>query len=617
MVFDCVTVVQATGDQAGGDGVVFGSDRDGSFKQAVRIVMLTNMLGQALSVSTLGNGVMLVSAWKPFLVLLPLLPWLWLVTKVFDKHCSRFHLAKENWNLVHLCVGLIAVLLAFAMPIAGEGAIWAGLGAMIVLLAIDVTVFTMVVNKDDRVPEEHHLTLDFSKYREARAQKAADKKQGKAELVLRTPDKQLIAVPMVDSPEFELRTASEALYLSAVRQRATQIEIAPVAGGVGGQAMYAASYMTDGVRTQGDTMPPANAMRVIDFWKHAAGLDVAERRKRQSGDTTVEQEGSKKKLRVVTIGSQAGVKCTMLIEPEAQVRRKPSALGLLEPQMEELKALTGEEEGVVLLAAPLDGGRTTTFYTVVKMHDAYTRNIQTVEIEPQDTIEGVKQNIFEVVPDGPEFSTFVRSVLRRDPDVVGVAELPDASTAKEIAKADVERTRTYVSLRADNALVAVAGWVKAVGDLDQGSKCLRGVVAQRLVRKLCTNCRVPYPPSPEMLKKLGLPGDRVKQLFKKGGQVLIKNKPEICPMCGGSGYHGQEGVFEIMRLTAEDRALIKAGDMGSLRTELRKRNTIMIQQAALKKAVDGVTSVEELMRVMGEGSPSPQRAQSAPAGAAS
>src|SRR6185503_9210606 len=201
-----------------------------------------------------------------------------------------------------------------------------------------------------------------------------------------------------------------------------------------------------------------------------------------------------------------------------------------------------EEKGVVLLATPPDGGRTTTLYTIVGMHDAYTKNVQTVEIEPQAVLEGIRVNKFEPDKEGAEFSTTVRSVLRRDPDVVGVAELPDANTAKEISKSDVERTRVYVAMRADSALAAMQGWVKAVGDAKAAGACLHGVIAQKLLRRLCPNCRVGYPPSAEMLKKLGIPEGKVQQLFKKGGQVLIKNKPEICPVCHGVGYQGQTAV---------------------------------------------------------------------------
>src|SRR6185295_12999365 len=196
----------------------------------------------------------------------------------------------------------------------------------------------------------------------------------------------------------------------------------------------------------------------------------------------VEKVEPRHKVRVTSIGAQAGMRLLMLMDPEAQVKRKPADLGLLEPQMAELKKLVEDAHGVVLLAAPLDSGRTTSMYTIVKMHDAYTKNVQTIEIDIQDALEGIRQNKFDPQADGAEFSTLVRSILRRDPDVVGVAELPDAPTAKEIARADQERTRTYVSLKADSSLDGIRIWAKAVGDPEMAAKCLRGAISQRLLR---------------------------------------------------------------------------------------------------------------------------------------
>jgi type II secretory ATPase GspE/PulE/Tfp pilus assembly ATPase PilB-like protein len=104
-----------------------------------------------------------------------------------------------------------------------------------------------------------------------------------------------------------------------------------------------------------------------------------------------------------------------------------------------------------------------------------------------------------------------------------------------------------------------------------------------------------------MLKKLGLPADKVKQLYKKGGQVLIRNKPEICPVCQGIGYKGQTGLFEVFRIGPAERELIKAQNWGGLRGELRKQGLPTLNQAALRRAVEGATSIEEVSRISSSG----------------
>lgn len=558
-------------------------------------------------VLTLSDAAVLMSWWKPLLMLLPFLPWAWLVSRVFDKHAARFYLPRPAWNLGHLSAGLLALLAIIAMPMRSEAAFWAGFGVAVLILAADVAIFVLVTNRDERVPAEHRLKLDFSSLTEARQKKAAAKKQGTVELVIKGADKTLIAAPDAETPDFQTRVAAESVLIKAFSSRASQAEVIPT----GKDNAYIVQYLVDGVRVNGDQLAGADALKAMDFWKAAAKLDLSDRRKKLVGDIEVTRGESKKKVRVTSLGTPAGMKLSMLFDPEAAVRRKPDDMGLLSNQAEELKKLVEDGRGVVILAGPLDSGRTTTLYTFTKMHDSYTKNVHTVEIDVQDSLEGVRQNKWEATPDGPDFWTFLRSILRRDPEVVSVAEVPDPKTAQQICEGDMERTRFYVSLRADSAISALQQWLKAVGDPEKATKALKGVVAQKLVRKLCTNCRSPYQPPAEMLKKLGLPADKVKQLFKKGGRVLIKNKEEICPACGGVGYIGQEGVFEIFPIDQAERAAIKAGDWNALKVEFRKRKLPNIQEAALRKALDGVTSVEEIGRITSEGLPA--QAAAAPA----
>lgn len=556
----------------------------------------------------LAEGLILLSLWKPVVLLLPFVGWGWLISTVFDKHCARFFLPRAPWNIAHLSVGLVAFLAAVFMPVPGLAGIFASLGAAVVLLAIDIVVFVKVVNGDERVPEGSHLKLDFSKYNEARAEKAAAKKAGRVELIVKSPDKSVVPVPAADSAEFQARVGAESALLVGIDARAAQVELLPT----GKDASYTLRSLVDGQFVNHRVMPAQEASAIMTFWKSAAKLDVAETRKKQTADVNIERGAAKHKLRITTIGSQAGPKMTLLVDPESQVRRKFEDLGLLEMQAAEFKALTSELQGVVLLAALPDGGRTTLLYSTVKLHDAYTQNVQTLEIDLQDILEGAKQNKFDPQVDGAEFSTTLRTILRRDPQVVGVAEVPDANTAKEITKADHDRVRIYASLPERDAISAVVRWVKLVGNQEEAAKNLKGVVAVRLIRRACTNCRVPYQPPPDMLKKLGLPPDKVKQLVKKGGQVLIKNKPEVCPVCQGTGYLGQEGVYEVFVFDDACREAIKNGNLNALRAELRKRQAPTIPQAAMQKLVALSTTVDEVIRITAE-PPPPGAAPAAPA----
>ena len=547
-----------------------------------------------LHAGVLAEAFTLVAWWKALVLLVPFIAWGWFISAVCDKHATTYHLDNQKWNTIHMVVGLVALVVALVIP--GEAAFFIALPAVIVLLVADIAVFVVMANRDERVPEHKHLRFNAKSLKSKADSKKASKKQTKgSELGIRRPDKSTVAVPDRDSPEYEVRVQAEQLVLRARAARATQLDILPT----GKDNSYAATFLVDGVRQPGETFPAPAAAALIDFWKSAGNLDVNDRRRKLAADLNIVQFEHPTPIRLTTSGSQAGMRLSILFEPKDQVRREVGDLGLLDAQREALDAMV-DTNGIVLLAAPPDGGRTTLLYTVIKLHDAYTRNVQTVEIDVQDTIEGVKQTAFDPSAEGQEYSKLVRSILRRDPDVVGVAELPDGDTAKEAAAADHDRTRTYISMRADSALSALQLYIKAVGDPKEAAAGLRGIVAQRLVRKLCTNCRVPYTPQPDTLKKLGLPADKVSQLYKKGGQVLIKNKPEVCPACGGVGYVGQEGILEVYDISQTDRALIAEGNLTALRAELRKKRLPSIQQAALKKAAEGVTSVEEVLRVTAE-----------------
>ncbi|MEQ8850587.1 MAG: ATPase, T2SS/T4P/T4SS family [Phycisphaerales bacterium] len=550
------------------------------------------MMGDVGTGLTLGAGYMLVSPWQPLIMLLPIIGWAWMISSILDKHAARFYLGRETWGLVHLIAGLAGVLAVVLMPVPGWGGFAAGLLVMIAIYALDIGLFVAMANRDERVPEHARLSLDFSKWKEARAAKRGEKSMGTSKLRINSPSKAGIAVPEKGTPEYELRVAAEEVLLRGREIRASQIDLMPV-----GEKQYAASFMVDGVRQQGEPMPPQQAVSIIDFWKKCGELDVNDRRRKQTATITVTADEVSTPIRLTTSGSQAGMKLTLQFDPAASVRRGLKDLGLLDAQLAEVRKLIEDGTGTVLLAAPSDNGRTTTMYALLKQHDAYTSNVQTLEFEVDDAIEGVRQNVFESTKENADYATQLRSMLRRDPDVVGSAEVPDVQTAQEISKADLERTRVYASIRADGATAALQIWSRAVGDPKTAAKALRGVIAHRLVRKLCENCRVAYTPPPDMLKKLGLPADKVKQLHKKGGQVLVRSKPETCPVCNGIGYFGQIGVFEVLPIGPEEQALIAKENWSGLRAEMRKKQMPSLAQVALRRAVEGVTSVEEVTRV--------------------
>jgi len=540
-----------------------------------------------------GDAYALIGWWKGLLLLAPFLGWAWMLSTILDKHAQRFFLGQEKWNLIHMIFGAAAIALIVLLPLGGIAGFLAAFFGAIAVLAIDIFVFVTIANKDERIPEHAKLTLNFSEMAEKRDEKKQAKKLGSSELVVVGADKMKIMPPEKETTAYAVRLASEELVINGYTTHASQIDMRPI-----NAETYGVSMLVDGVRQPGEQIALADAIQVIDFWKKAAGLDVNDRRRKQSGSVTVSSDDmSNQTIKCITSGSKTGMVLSMVFNPELAVQRKPEDLGMTNSQFEMVKSWANETQGVVLLGAPSDNGRTTSMYSMLKLHDAYTSNIQTIEYEIENALEGVKQIQYDQSKEEADFATTVRSALRRDPDVVGICDLPDSATAQNIANADLERTRVYVSLRAEDALSAIQLYTRGVGDPKLAAKGLEGVVAQKLLRVLCSNCKVAYQPSPEMLKKLGLPSDKVKQLFKKGGQVLIRNKPEVCPTCNGIGYIGQTGCFGVFPIEKDEMQMIASENWTGLRTAMRKRSLPTVQQAALRKAVEGITSIEEVSRI--------------------
>lgn len=548
---------------------------------------------------TLAEALMLMSPYKPVLFLLPFWGWCWVVSTIYDKDAARWYLKRRVWNLVHIAFGTAALAVVVLAPVS----FWITWPIMIALLGGDLAVYAISRNADQRVPENMKWSLDFKKWAENRAaaKDLKSRKGGSSAMVFKGPGGEL-PVPPKDAPEFELRLALEQLIGRMIDLRAVQMDLAPVKPNV-----YGVAYLVDGVRTQPEAVPQPRAVAIIDTLKGVAKLDVADRRRRLQGDIQLGMTGGNTiPARLTTAGASGGMKLSLLLDPAKQVSIKFDDLGLLPNQKEDMATILGGK-GVVLVTAPPDNGRTTLLYALTKKHDAYTQNVQTLETDIQASIEGVRQNLFDPQSDEAEFATTLRSILRRDPDVVTVCEVPDDATCVEAAKADSERTRIYLGLKADNPLQAVQLYAKGVGKQETAAKTLAGLVGVKLVRRLCTNCKVPFQPKPEDLKKLGLPGD-TKQLHRRGGQVMVKDKPEVCPVCGGTGYFGQIGIFSVHPLGADERKLIASGEVTALRSMLRQKKQQSLQSSGLQQVILGNTSVEEVLRVTAEQGTAPQSA---------
>ncbi len=554
------------------------------------------------------NWYILVSPWKPFFGFAAVLALGWLASSKLDKDAQYFHLPRRQWNLAHL-LSIIAGLAVMWMPIEQWWWFYAALPLGLIVMSSSTLAYWWYRNRNVPADKRFYLTMDSVRHAMAAREEARALRS--STLALRGADgKTYTLPPSKDDPLHNVHIAMEEIIGSALLARSEVIEMGPTS-----QGPYQVFQTVDGVRYKRDPIDPALANAIIDYLKTVAGMDASDKRRKQVADLNATYGAENVEMRLRTAGSSAGQALSIDVEPRRSMKMRCEQIGMFPRQLETLEEMTRDQHGVVLVAAGPNQGRTTTLYALIRRHDAFTNNVRTLELEQLAQIDGVGHMEFKPTGDS-EYAIQIRSMLRRDPHILVSMEIPDERTAKEIAAPGLKGPLIYASLVAEGGMEALAAWARMVGDLETAAAPLRGVVAEKLLRTLCPNCRVPYRPAPEQLKRLNLQPDQVKQLYKASGKIMERNREETCPNCGGLGYLGQTGAFEIYSFDDEARKLIAKGDLNSLKTHLRRQKYMSIQEAALRKALEGVTSIEEVMRVTQQKKSSSSRQPSGTAPAA-
>jgi general secretion pathway protein E len=341
---------------------------------------------------------------------------------------------------------------------------------------------------------------------------------------------------------------------------------------------------------------------------------VTDRRRRQTGEFKARGPSGESVLTVITAGSSTGQTIRIEIDREKRLHKPFDGLGLLAPQIEALRTIEPphERHGIVLIGAPSGHGLSTTAYSFLARHDAYTSNVKTLEREVQVWLDGVDQIQWDPTNPDVDYAINLQSILRRDPDIVLTAEILDNETAKVAAEPGIKGPLIYVQQPLPTITDQIRDWVKKVGDVKEATRGLRLVTNQRLLRSLCPNCRQPYQPTPEQIKKLNLPAKKVTQLYRAGGKVQVKNRIEDCPVCGGNGYLSQTAVFEMMVVDEEGRKLLATGDLKAALAHARRNKMIYLQEAALSKVISGETDLDEVVRVLSPPRPAQESGSSDP-----
>jgi type II secretory ATPase GspE/PulE/Tfp pilus assembly ATPase PilB-like protein len=536
--------------------------------------------------SLLAEGMILLSIAKPILLLATFVAYARFVAR-FEMDARNFTLPVAGWNLAYIGAAVAALAAALLIPI-----FW--IGWVLAILILVGTMFAYMQYRNKNVPEGRQFRLQFGALSTAMEKRRTAAAERAASALFTRADGSRESVPQKEDPALPAYMALEQVLLGPIAARATRVDLVTAQQGV------AVSMLVDGVRTKRDALPPDTGNAAVDLLKRLAGLDVADRRRRQTGACKVEVDGAKTTLSITTIGSSSGQNIRIDFDREARLGKSIETIGLAPQQLETLRKFedVGHRKGIILLSAPAGQGLSTLGFSLLARHDAYTSNIKTLERELIYRVEGVDHKAFAPEAGVEDYPSMLTKIIRRDPDVVLCGDLSEPGTAKAAAIMGMAAPLVYVLIPSDSMATAVATWTQAMGDAKAASKALSGVVHQRLLRTLCPNCKSPFTPAPEQAKKLGIPSGKQVELFRPSGKVQVKNRVEDCPVCQGTGYFGQIAIFEVLTLDEEGRRMLGENDFrGAYARAVREFKMMQLQEAALLKVREGVTSLEEVQRI--------------------
>jgi type II secretory ATPase GspE/PulE/Tfp pilus assembly ATPase PilB-like protein len=519
-----------------------------------------------------------------------------------DKDTIAVNTFRVLWNLIVLGVGVASAVALLLVPVFAIG--------YSVFCVANLTLFIVYVVHRNKLVKEEDRVFTMGHLKRLQEQGFSGKKKKPKEVKERvritSSSRKVVPIPPED-PEREQYRVTQDLLFNTLWRRAAVVEVAPASA----EAMKV-SYLIDGVSTDGETVPRADGDGLVQFIKQIAGLNLEERRKPQKGQFMAAIGDHKHKLMARTDGSTAGEKLTLrVIYNEADY--KVPDLGF-NPKQLDLAMQTKNEDarGLVLLSAPPASGLTTTIYSFTRNHDRFLQNVQLIEFEKELDIDNVTQIIY-APGDTMSFAERLLRIVRADPDIIVLPEVRDREVAAVASKAASEKQKVYVAMQALDNADALRKWLALVGDKALVAKSLFALCNQRLVRKLCETCKQAYKPDAQMMRKLNLPEDKV--LFRvPEAQVDKHGNPIICPACQGTGYIGRTGVFEWIPVDDSLREAIRNFSSPSeLQGHIAKKGGIGLQGQALQKVLDGVTSIQEVARVMrGEAPPKSAASRAAP-----
>lgn len=374
----------------------------------------------------------------------------------------------------------------------------------------------------------------------------------------------------------------------AARQRASDIHIEAL------QNVVRVRFRIDGVLYEKFSYDIELLNAIITRIKIIGGMDIAEKRKPQDGRITAVVDKVEYDIRASILPTVYGEKCVMRLAQKKALTRNKKELGFTEHELKLFDGILKNPNGILLVTGPTGSGKSTTLYTALSELNREEVNIITVEDPVEANIDGINQVQVNVKAD-LTFASALRSILRQDPDIIMIGEIRDGETAQIAVQASITGHLVVSTLHTNSA----AGTLTRLMDMGVESYLLAdsmiGVIAQRLVRRLCSNCRRAYTPTEDDLDFLKIK----KEELDEDGITLYE--PCGCDFCNHTGYISRVGVYEIMPITPAIRTVIsKHGTVEDIKEVAEKEGVSTLYDSAKRLVLEGVTSVNEMMRIVYE-----------------
>ncbi len=371
------------------------------------------------------------------------------------------------------------------------------------------------------------------------------------------------------------------LMLNAVKEKASDIHIEP------GDKKLRVRYRIDGILFEMMSPPYNMHAAVVSRIKIMANLDIAERRLPQDGRIRVVMHGRNIDMRVSTLPTAYGEKVVIRILDIGTSKRTLADLGMEEETLAILDRQVHAPHGIVLVTGPTGSGKSTTLYAALQTMDIQRLNVSTVEDPVEYQLDGVSQvQVHDKI--GMTFAAALRSLLRQDPDVIMVGEIRDEETARIAIQASLTGHMVLSTLHTNDAPSSITRLINIGIESYLIAASTNAVLAQRLVRKICPNCKEPYTPSAEHAGYMRMYGFNSENMYHGKG----------CEMCRNTGYQGRVGLYELLVIDDTYRDIItQSPNVTELRRLCQERGMVSLRDDGFRKVSAGRTTIEEVMRV--------------------